>query len=188
MEISLRKVFLVVLLLALLAVTGKVVYDRTRPVRLAVDPAPPVAITFVDDSAAWDWQPEGCAAALKTFAEHAATVEFVLLDAAVRDMPLVVVYPELLAPDATTAASVCNRVPDADAVTCYVATADEPGTEPAVAVAVAMAYALQEDARPKTLEAFAALAPWAWENFQPVITKAKGEDQWQSCLQLSSAR
>ncbi len=185
MEISLRKVFLVVLLLALLAVTGKVVYDRTRPVRLAVDPAPAVAITFVDESADWDWQPEGCAVPLEAFVKNAATVEFVLLDAAVRDMPLVVVYPELLAPDATTATAVCDRVPDAAALTCYVATADAPGAEPAVAVAVAMAYALQEDARPKTLEAFAARPAWAWENFRPVITKEG--NQWQSCLQLSSA-
>ena len=185
MEISLRKVALVVPLLALLVVAGRVVYDRTRPVQLAVDPAPALTITFADESAAWDWQPAGCAAPLKTFAKNAAKVEFVLLDASARDMPLGVVYPELLAPNATTAAAVCERPLAGDLLTCYVATADAPGAEPAVAVAVAMAYALQEEARPKTLEAFAALPPWAWENFQPVITKEG--NQWQSCLQLSSA-
>ena len=74
----------------------------------------------------------------------------------------------------------------ARALACQVNVRSGSGPNLGVAAGAALAYALQEDARPKTKAAYDARPAWAWENFQPVLTKEG--TTWQSCLQLSAAK
>ena len=186
MEISLRKALLVLLLLGLLAITGKIIHERvTEPA--AGEPAPELAITFADESAAWDWQAAACADPLATFVKDASAVHVVLIDAAT-ELPLAAAYPDLGAPDGAVAAALCTRSDTATALLCQVNVRAGSGANLDVAAGAALAYALQEDARPKTLEAFEARPAWAWSNFRPVLTQTEEGAPWQSCLKLSAAR
>ena len=186
-----KKVLLLGLLAVMLFVAGLAIAQHQHQVRPPVTSATPavpgvkddITLTFLDGSAQWDWQPNACATPLKTFVVNAPAVRVILVDDSAK-LSLVVAYPAPQA-DAARAAAKCTRS-TADLL-CQVSVRAGQGANLDVAIAAALAYALQEDARPKTREAYDARPAWAWENFQPALMKKEGS-QWQSCLQLSAAK
>jgi len=183
-----KKALLLGLLAVMLLVAGLAISQQQgKPPLPPSTPVPGVkddiTLTFLDGSAQWDWQPTACATPLKTFVVNAPAVRVILVDDSAK-LSLVVAYPAPQA-DAARAAAQCTRS-TADLL-CQVSVRAGQGANLDVAVAAALAYALQEDARPKTREVYGARPAWAWENFQPALTKKEGS-QWQSCLQLSAAK
>jgi hypothetical protein len=151
-------------------------------------PAGAAAISYVDDSLGWDWQPS-CAAPFAVFlarelpGRSISSVTLTLVDA----------RPDLQLPFGTTyrgARVNGNCFNDRGAFSCQVAVVQgEPGPDLDVAATLNAPYTLLDMHLARGADPNAVRRTWSFATFQPLLIPAEEASRWHSaCLTLSRAR
>lgn len=153
----------------------------------AVPPGEP-AIRYVDDSLAWDWQPN-CAAPFATFLAR----ELAGQPITAVTVTLVDTRSDLHLPFGTTyrgARVNGNCFNKRGAFTCQMAVAQgEPGADLDVAATLNTPYTLLDMFLAWGADPDAVRRTWSFATFQPLLIPAEEASRWHSaCLTLSRAR
>lgn len=187
MELRLRPILAVLAVAALALALALALAPRFLP-EAAKQPASAAgpAITYIDASAAWDWQ-AACESRFRQFLaaqlpdQPIHSVQVTLIDAASeRQLPFGTVYRA-----AKVNGNCTNTAGD---FACKLAvTAGEPGADLATATTLNTPYTLLDMFLAKGANPDAVRGAWSLATFQPLLVQEA--DQWQStCLQISRAR
>lgn len=185
MELRLRPILAVLAVAALalaLALVPRFLPEAADQPASAAGPA----LTYIDASAAWDWQ-AACESQFRQFLavqlpdQPIRSVQVTLIDAApARQLPFGTVYRA-----AKVNGNCTNAAGD---FACELAvTAGEPGADLATATTLNTPYTLLDMFLAKGANPDAVRGAWSLATFQPLLVQEA--DQWQStCLQISRAR
>lgn len=187
MELRLRPILAVLAVATVVLALSLLLASRLLP-GWADPPTPATgpAITYIDVSAAWNWQ-AACESQFRQFLaaqlpdQPIRSVQVTLIDATpARRLPFGTVYRA-----AKVNGSCTNTAGD---FACELAvTAGEPGVDLATATTLNTPYTLLDMFLAKGAHPDAVRGAWSLATFQPLL--AQEADQWHStCLQISRAR